>query len=1028
MRPQPVRVSIDLETTGLHPEQDAIIEIGAVKFAGERILDTFETLVAPGIALPYRIQRLTSITPAGLRGAPHLAAVLPRLRAFLGDLPLVGHNVPFDAAFLRRAALARRNPLVDTYEFASALLPGLPSYTLAAVGEALGIASATHHRALADAQLARAVLLALVARFEALDAGILEALDRLPAPPEWTLRQFLGAGLRAQRDAHLPPAGAFGGLLTSSLGEQLANKLEIDPAVLSMAVALGGNRGLSSPPHIAASASEFASEIPPQGAATLREALIPGMEACLRDGGALLVEAGVDDASLSICLEPALRWAAAQQGRVLVAIAEAERLPHVAREVVPQACAGAGVDPRTLRVAEIAERDAYLCLHRWLGDARPSRDGALPRETTRGLAKMILWARETTSGRRTEVALSGQETLAWELARAGDEFADSSPDCPYQRDGYCFVTRARDAAAAANVVVTTHAALAAHLAGADSMDSMDSMLPETTRVLVLDAPRFEEAVRGARSFALDRDELLGLLASLAATEAGGRRMGLLHLAAKRVERPGEQSRERGWFDQVARARQAAEAFFAALQALLAEHTGNSGGKHAQQADAPDHRILPLDLRARGLSAWEGVADAWVALDARLAAVARLAGEVAEAARAAGGAKKPLASSGIATDLLGLARRLERTRRQGTAALHGEADGGMVRWLRIPYPPFADSSPAGSRPRAPEPGPTPRARPGAPAPADGGPADGDATMPGSAAPAESPATHPQPAAAEGNTEGRAEPARVPALHGAPADIGSYLAPLYAPGRALVLIGAAMAVGGEFEHMRGTFSLPEHTRGIARARDRTGQTLLCLPEDVPEPNAPHYQRQLDATLIGLAQALGGRLVVLFPSHAALRAAHLGVRRALEQQDILVLGQGQDGSARQLWHTFNTQPRTVLLGTGAFWSGDERREHPPACVVVTRLPFPALSDPLVAARADMWEDPQGQFVVPQAALKLRQALNGLAWSHAERNAVLLFDRRIQTRGYGATILGTLPRCAQHTESAARLIERIAEWVGEP
>ena len=154
-------------------------------------------------------------------------------------------------------------------------------------------------------------------------------------------------------------------------------------------------------------------------------------------------------------------------------------------------------------------------------------------------------------------------------------------------------------------------------------------------------------------------------------------------------------------------------------------------------------------------------------------------------------------------------------------------------------------------------------------------------------------------------------------------------------------------------------------------------------------------------------------------------MGIRRELEQKDILVLAQGQDGSARQLWRTFESEPRVVLLGAGAFWDGAARTLNPPACVVVTRMPFPALSDPPVAARAERWPDPQSGFVVPQGALRLRQALNGLAWSHQQRNAVVLFDRRIQTRGYGPAILGTLPRCEQYEESLAQITERIADWV---
>lgn len=65
----PVRVALDLETTGLHAEQDSIIEVAAVKFQGQTILERFETLVNPGRSLPYRVQRLTGITTQQLAGA-----------------------------------------------------------------------------------------------------------------------------------------------------------------------------------------------------------------------------------------------------------------------------------------------------------------------------------------------------------------------------------------------------------------------------------------------------------------------------------------------------------------------------------------------------------------------------------------------------------------------------------------------------------------------------------------------------------------------------------------------------------------------------------------------------------------------------------------------------------------------------------------------------------------------------------------------------------------------------------------------
>ncbi|HKB46635.1 MAG TPA: 3'-5' exonuclease, partial [Ktedonobacterales bacterium] len=80
MTSHPVRVAIDLETTGLASDQDSIIEIGAVKFAGDVVLDTFESLVSPRQPLPYRVQRLTGIRPADLVGTPAFADLATALR------------------------------------------------------------------------------------------------------------------------------------------------------------------------------------------------------------------------------------------------------------------------------------------------------------------------------------------------------------------------------------------------------------------------------------------------------------------------------------------------------------------------------------------------------------------------------------------------------------------------------------------------------------------------------------------------------------------------------------------------------------------------------------------------------------------------------------------------------------------------------------------------------------------------------------------------------------------------------------
>lgn len=983
MGPHPLRVALDLETTGLHAEQDAVMEIGAVKFAGGETVDTFEALVAPGIPIPYRIQRLTGITPARVRGAPPLAEVVPALRAFLGDLPLVGHSVPFDAAFLRRAGVARRNPLIDTYELASALLPDLPSYTLAAVGSALGLSSPTYHRALADAELSRDVFLALMERLHGLDAAALEALGRLATPDDWTPGYLIRHAVRRQR-GETPTASPFAGLLGASIGTSLGDKLAatlgMDPAVLSLAIARESRPLLTLPAPDA---------LPPAAAteegASLARVIAPQVRGCLDDGGVLALEVQNRDEGVIACLAPALAWAAQNDQRLLISCSDAESALLLIRAVLPHACHAAGIAAEDIPLALVAAPDDYLCLHRWFGAARTSVDGPLARDTVRGLAKLTVWSAGTETGLRAEVSLSGQEVLAWERTRAGVEFADSRPGCVYRRDGYCFAARAQDAAAEARVVVTTHAALAAHLAG------RDTLLPPAARVVILDTHLLGDTLREAGGAALDRQALLTALAALAHAQGAGQRTGLFHAAAERLDAKQAQARERTWFAQVERTRQGVAAFFQSLRAVLNEAQGEPAG--GALGDAPEHRTLRLDGRTQQLHAWKGVGQAWTALDERLAALSHHAREAAQLALARRGAGAALASDGVAADLTAYAHTFDTLRHAGARMLSGAGDNAVA-WLRIPYAQTNGSPPPGRAERR------GKQRRQTPPPQ----------------PALTAASEPPPALES------------PVLHTAPIRVGPLLEPLWASGRALVLAAPALSVGGDFAYARGSLGLPDDMRTLTPSMDCADQTLICLPTDVPEPNAPQYQRRLDETLTQLAVALAGNVVAIFPSHAALRASAVSIRRALERHDILVLAQGQDGSARQLWHTFRNEPRVVLLGAGAFWEGAGQPDHPPACVVVTRVPFPALSDPLLAARAETWSDPQSQFVVPHAALRLRQALGGLAWSHHQRNAVVLFDRRLQTRGYGQTILSTLPRCTQQQDTVSQIVERVSDWLAPP
>ncbi|HEX9414089.1 MAG TPA: hypothetical protein VF916_11350, partial [Ktedonobacterales bacterium] len=588
---------------------------------------------------------------------------------------------------------------------------------------------------------------------------------------------------------------------------------------------------------------------------------------CIAQGGMALIEHDVGSDGIEACLGPFLRWSVGTGRRVVIAAPDAPVAASVARTHIPRALARLGLSTSGASVAELVEPSAYLCLHRWFGAATLPRDSALPRELARGLSKLAIWSRTTLSGRRSDVALTGQELAAWDRARAGREFCDSSADCAYRKRGYCFVARAEAQAKSADVLVTTHAALA------EALVEQDDLLLPLDRVLILDAQSLEEELRRAGSWTLERESLQALLADLAETAHNGARRGLLHLLAERDS----QAPEASWFGQVARARAAVNALFVALGRLQGdvEPRETQGSKRGAE---PTERAVRLDAQTRQRSSWHEVEAAWTALRARLTAVARLAGEVAVRYPLKEDKRPSIAADGVATDLLGAQRTIERLCASVALAFDPEPRG-MVYWLRQPH-------------------------------LHGGPR--------SSVPSDAPADHASP---------RTEP---PVLCAARVEIGGLFAPLAAQGHAVVLAGSALAVGGEFDYLCGTLGVPTAEACTQRAApDRAGQTLLIVPDDMVEPNQPSYQRALDHALIALGASLNGRVVAIFPSHAALRAAYTGIKQTMEQHDVLVLAQGLDGSVRQLWQTYRSQPRVMLLGAGAFWDGSELDGPAPACV---------------------------------------------------------------------------------------------------
>jgi DNA polymerase-3 subunit epsilon len=191
---------VDLETTGGRAGPGAIIEIGAWKMSGRRMVESFQSLIRPYHAIPRFVTGLTSISNEMVRAAPRIEEVLPAFREFLGDSVMVAHNAAFDFSFLdfefrRIFGIGLNNPVLCTLRMARRFMPSLKRKRLDALAEHFGLSTEGRHRGLGDARMAAEILSIFIEM--AAKTG-LTRLDRLIDD-----HQRGAAGRRIER--HIPP-------------------------------------------------------------------------------------------------------------------------------------------------------------------------------------------------------------------------------------------------------------------------------------------------------------------------------------------------------------------------------------------------------------------------------------------------------------------------------------------------------------------------------------------------------------------------------------------------------------------------------------------------------------------------------------------------------------------------------------------------------------------------------------------------------------------------------------------------------
>ena len=462
--------SVDLETTGLDPKKDRIIEIGIQIFDSTNLLDEFSTLVDPGLetGLPVLITNLTGIESSDLEGQPSVSTLIPNVSELLQNKIIVGHNVGFDLRFLSESGFKLDNKVFDTWDLAYIVDFNSPDYSLETLLARYGIKRDQAHRALDDAKATAELFLKLIDSVNDLSSSTIDILNSLSQSAKLQLHELFR-----------PPRS---GDIFSPSEERCTDE---KPIVANLKVK---------------DSSDITNIFGPQGSLDLlldhyeeretQREMAEHVYGALTDSRNLVVEAGTGTGKSIAYLIPALQFSRTTGKRVIVSTRTLNLQDQLLNKDAPVSLAAGSFLPEdefgNPLVTVLKGRSNYLCMRRFKNALSQSD---ITKEKALLLAKCAVWMEETKTGDSSEMNMNRKDSLSiWkELSSEGAglcQFATSE----------CYLAAARQKANNAAVILTNHALLMADLVAGGGV------LPESSHLVIDEAHHLEDQATAALGF------------------------------------------------------------------------------------------------------------------------------------------------------------------------------------------------------------------------------------------------------------------------------------------------------------------------------------------------------------------------------------------------------------------------------------------------------------------------------------------------------------------------------------------------
>ena len=667
-------------------------------------------------------------------------------------------------------------------------------------------------------------------------------------------------------------------------------------------------------------------------------------------GGIGLIEAGTGVGKSLGYLVPALRWAALNGERTIVSTNTISLQEQLVGKDLPFLATAFSNQP--VRFALLKGWRNYLCLQR-LEQARTSGATLLDDGAAAELGELAAWAERTSDGSTADLPGNPRPDV-W------DEVAAEADLCTRLRCTHfdrCFVFAARRRAARADIVVVNHHLLMADIAVRRASQNWGeaAVLPAYTRLVIDEAHHLEEAASAHLGQTITRRGLQRLFSRL---ERRGR--GLLPAMERRLAATSDvlsvaslDLLRARLSPSVAAARFTGERLFDVLDAWLARTTETQVRLTDAFDDDPVWKGGLESLLDDVLREIELIAEGLLMVRERLESDTRREEELAP----------------LLNEIRGVSRRLSNAADALRGALRpGREAKTRVRWIE--------------------------ARKGG---EETGREDKGRGTPGLVIP-------------EGARTRNIVVASVP-LELAPI----LREDLFRRVETCIVTSATLAAGDGFGFIATRLGLDQDdvepvTVSLPSPFDYARQAVLVIPTDFPAPNedaALHFRRTVQASS-DLIEAADGGVFLLFTSHRDVKEAAQSLRALGLNARWPLLVQGEE-SRDALLHRFRDLGNAVLIGTASFWEGVDVPGRALRGLVLARIPFRVPTEPVTAAQCEAMEasgrDAFANYMLPNAALRLKQGFGRLIRTATDRGAVVLCDPRIVRKSYGAVLLAALP-----------------------